>query len=287
MSTDYYRDLEEEEGLYLKDSGFNVWASFENAEYDNDDNPWATIRLHYLSNEVTRNGSYPAEEVPMVPCENKFVDPNVKDLWYPGIIYCPDWQDRHRLYGTYRHNIHSWLRLAVHRCDPERRAAVGKECADEEEINQFFFANIYTVQLQRAAPSMDAADYMDFVREYFVDINFQHPINNVTVTGKEYNIVRNKVVLEDGLLGIVDNDITHEIIDAEVAEVEYYKTNQVGAAKGMVYYSNFQLTEKNTMYYRIAYTSMDVIGEVGGLVEGVKMLIIVLLIPVNYNLNSI
>jgi len=72
---------------------------------------------------------------------------------------------------------------------------------------------------------MDAADYMDFVREYFVDINFQHPINNVTVTGKEYNIVRNKVVLEDGLLGIVDNDITHEIIDAEVAEVEYYKTN--------------------------------------------------------------
>jgi hypothetical protein len=41
------------------------------------------------------------------------------------------------------------------------------------------------------------------------------------------------------------------------------------------------------MYYRIAYTSMDVIGEVGGLVEGVKLLILVLLIPVNYNLNSI
>ena len=41
------------------------------------------------------------------------------------------------------------------------------------------------------------------------------------------------------------------------------------------------------MFYRIAYTFVDVIGEVGGLVEGVKLLLIVLLIPINYNLNSI
>jgi hypothetical protein len=53
MSTDYYRDLADEDGLWLKDSEFKVWASFSTAEFDNDDNPWATIRLHYLSNEVT------------------------------------------------------------------------------------------------------------------------------------------------------------------------------------------------------------------------------------------
>lgn len=134
---------------------------------------------------------------------------------------------------------------------------------------------------------MDAEDYLDFAKQYFIDINYQNPINNVTVIGKEYNVVRNAIVLEDNLIGIIDKDITHEIVDCEVAEIEYFKTNQVGAAKGMIYYSNFQLSEKNTMYYRIAYTSMDVIGEVGGLVEGVKLLILVLLIPVNYNLNSI
>ena len=145
MSTDYYRDLEDEEGLWLKDSEFKVWASFSTAEFDNDDNPWATIRLHYLSNEVTQNGTYPQEEVPMIPCTNEFIDPNVVDLWYPGTIYCPDWTDRHRLLASYRHNIHSWLRLAVHRCDPERRALEGKECASDDEINEFLFKNIYTV----------------------------------------------------------------------------------------------------------------------------------------------
>ena len=36
----------------------------------------------------------------------------------------------------------------------------------------------------------------------------------------------------------------------------------------MVYYTNFVLTEKNTKFYRIAYTFMDVLGEVGGLIEG-------------------
>jgi hypothetical protein len=86
---------------------------------------------------------------------------------------------------------------------------------------------------------MDAEDYTDFSRPYFIDINYQNPINNVTVIGKEYNVVRNKIVLEDNLIGIIDNDIIHEIVDCEVAEIEYFKTNQIGAAKGMVYYSNF------------------------------------------------
>jgi hypothetical protein len=85
----------------------------------------------------------------MVPCVNDFVDENVRDLWYPGVIYCPDWQDKHNLFATYRHSIHSWIRLAVHKCDPERRALVDKKCANETEINDFFNSYIYNVQMQR------------------------------------------------------------------------------------------------------------------------------------------
>ena len=55
----------------------------------------------------------------------------------------------------------------------------------------------------------------------------------------------------------------------------------------MVYYTNFVLTEKNTKFYRIAYTFMDVLGEVGGLIEGAKILLVLLLFPFNYNLNNI
>jgi hypothetical protein len=132
MSTYYYRILEEEEPYALKDGDFKIWASISDPDFDNEDNEFAEIRLHYYSNVETQNASYPDEEVKMVQCHNEFIDPNVEGLWYPGKLYCPDWTDDHNLLGTYRHNIHSWVRLAVHKCDPERRAKIGKKCASDE-----------------------------------------------------------------------------------------------------------------------------------------------------------
>jgi hypothetical protein len=81
----------------------------------------------------------------MVPCTNDYVDPIAAELWYPGTLYCPDWQDRHVLYATYRQDIHAWLRLAVKRCDKEERALLGKTCASDEEINDFLATTIYTI----------------------------------------------------------------------------------------------------------------------------------------------
>jgi hypothetical protein len=48
--------------------------------------------------------------------------------------------------------------------------------------------------------------------------------------------VRNQIVLEDNMLGVIDNDITHEHVDVEVAEITYVKTNQQGGNKDFVYY---------------------------------------------------
>jgi hypothetical protein len=53
MSTEYFRDLVEEEPMKLKDGEFKVWASFSTADYDNDDNPYARIYMEYLSNMET------------------------------------------------------------------------------------------------------------------------------------------------------------------------------------------------------------------------------------------
>ena len=76
-------------------------------------------------------------------------------------------------------------------------------------------------------------------------------------------------------------------MDMEKAYVEFTKSNQVGETKGMVYYFNFVLSEKNSKFYRIAYTQMDVLGEVGGLIEAVSIIVGILLIPFKYNLNNI
>ena len=41
MSTNYFRDLESEEPMKLKNGEFKIWASFTNSTYDNDDNEYA------------------------------------------------------------------------------------------------------------------------------------------------------------------------------------------------------------------------------------------------------
>jgi hypothetical protein len=55
----------------------------------------------------------------------------------------------------------------------------------------------------------------------------------------------------------------------------------------MIYYTNLQLSELNTKYYRIAYTAMDVLGDAGGMLEAVLVILATLLIPLNYNLTAI
>jgi hypothetical protein len=39
-------------------------------------------------------------------------------------------------------------------------------------------------------------------------------------------------VLEDNLLGIIDEEIEHEIIDIQKTPTEYIRSNQVGSKKG-------------------------------------------------------
>ena len=51
--------------------------------------------------------------------------------------------------------------------------------------------------------------------------------------------------------------------------------------------SNFVLSERNTKYYRIAYTFMDALGEIGGLIEMASLIIAFFLFPVNYNIQGI
>jgi hypothetical protein len=85
----------------------------------------------------------------MKACHIDGISQEVELLWYPGTIYCPDWNDEHVMFTNYREAITSWFRVAVHRCNPERRALKGKTCASDDDINDFFSQNIFTMQVAR------------------------------------------------------------------------------------------------------------------------------------------
>jgi hypothetical protein len=53
----------------------------------------------------------------------------------------------------------------------------------------------------------------------------------------------------------------------------------------LIQYFNFFLVEKNRKGGRIAYTLMDVLGDIGGSLEAITLCLAFLLTPVTYNLT--
>jgi len=67
------------------------------------------------------------EIVPLKECNEK------RDIFSENYrIYCPDFNDNHFIYGDYSTTQYSWLKLAIHYCDPSLRT-----CEEKEEIDTF------------------------------------------------------------------------------------------------------------------------------------------------------
>ena len=50
MSTDNYKDMNEQPPYYLKDSNLRMWAHFADPEFDNNDSRYIKLRMHVNSN---------------------------------------------------------------------------------------------------------------------------------------------------------------------------------------------------------------------------------------------
>ena len=85
------------------------------------------------------------------------------------------------MFRTYLYSIHTWFRLAVHRCDPERRAQVNKTCASSEEIDDWLSSNLFLSQGSIQSPIMDTYSKTKITKKYFKDNWYHHPINYNTV----------------------------------------------------------------------------------------------------------
>ena len=55
----------------------------------------------------------------------------------------------------------------------------------------------------------------------------------------------------------------------------------------MVYYTVFVQSDESIKYARIAYTYMEVIGEIGGIIEAATIVFGCILIPIYYNISGI
>lgn len=93
----------------------------------------------------------------------------------------------------------------------------------------------------------------------------------------------NELELEDDILGLIDSTKHVEYMGMEPG-IKYTKA-RLGGKKNWIHYFNFFLVEKNRKGGRIAYTLMDVLGDIGGSLEAITLCLAFLLTPVTYNLT--
>jgi hypothetical protein len=208
MNTDYFRDLPNELPMNLKDSEFKIQAQMIDPDYVNDDNEYGKIKVIYKSNLASGGEeSWTNEDIDLVPCESFQDNP-----WDDNFL-CPDWSDEHVMFANYQYTETAWTRLLVEKCDTEERALLGKTCKSEDEINEYYATKLFQVKAEMELPELESKNISTFSRKVQQDLFFQSTINNSTLIGKEFTVLRNKIVLEDNMLGIIDEEIEHEIID--------------------------------------------------------------------------
>ena len=190
MSVTFFRDLEAEEPYGLKDSQVKIWTNFGDADYDNNDNPYIKIKTHYYSNMGGVGTPY-EYDIDMVECDHEYVEAEVKELWYPGKFYCPDWQDEHVLHTNYNYANHTWFRVAIHYCDEEERQKVGKTCESMEEIRKYLDTFTYSLSYQQMAPDLTKVD--DFIRNYYYLPIYTNHQSHDSVKAQEFYINKDQI----------------------------------------------------------------------------------------------
>ena len=116
-------------------------------KFNNDDNPYIKFKLYHYDNYESKTSPQDKREIPLVPCENEYVDDVLKDIWYPGQYYCPGYTEGDYLYSNYYKSVSAWMRLVIHLCNPEERAAQGKTCASRYEIDEYLYSNIINLKI--------------------------------------------------------------------------------------------------------------------------------------------
>ena len=132
-----------------------------------DRNPYFTFKLHRYHNIRNNDISLPKLEefvdeiIPMVECNHKEYEyMNGWDI--NATIFCPQYRKNDILMGDYYSEKSSWLRLTVHRCDPNDTIKVNgaiqkKKCKSRKEQDKYFKNNILSVFKTMDEPNLQSS----------------------------------------------------------------------------------------------------------------------------------
>ena len=138
MSSKFFTEFSQRDPYSLKGGDFEFKVAIVDTKFQNEDNPYGEFKLHKYSsirdyNSILTEGQKPTldEIVELRDCNyGKSNDTHTSGtVWdLKQTYYCPVWKDNDFLYGNYYSDKTAWYRLAMHECDPEERAKVGKTC---------------------------------------------------------------------------------------------------------------------------------------------------------------
>ena len=151
----------------------------------------------------------------MVPCKKNHEFDGGWDQ--NSTFFCPDYGKDDLLYGGYYSEKYSWLRLVIHRCDPNEiivvnKKKVKKSCATRDEQDTFFAENILNVLIHNTEPSLQSDDSP--INKFNIENHYSVKHQKEYTEFHEYYVQRSKIELNNDLTGFWDN--TEEI---EIAQL--------------------------------------------------------------------
>ena len=275
----------------LLDSDFDFKVVVGDTTFLNEDNPYGEFKLHrYTTIEDHTNILNEVEK----PSRDEIIELRDCDFGKPkdknsnwnlkNTYYCPVWKNTDFLYGNLYTPKTSWFRLAMHECDSEKRAKVGKTCKSKEEIQDYFFRTILALEVLSVKPDLTTYEKTPITR-YFQDVTYSSkPIKDL-VEASEIYLKESKIELEDDILGIIDVPVDHYILEW-VQGITIFKESKIDPLNKvhtpLIKYWNFMLSREQNAYFRVRYNMMTIIGEVGGVMGLVTTVFAFILTPCTF-----
>ena len=202
----------------LLDIQISYIGSGRNANFDL--NKYFTFKLHRYTNIQNFNESLPTTKqnqdilIPLTPCNKNHESDNGWDFKAP--MYCPEFKSTDILKGSYYTKQYSWLRLAVHRCDPTEKVMIdgrmrNKQCASRQEQDIFFENKVLTVLINKQEPNLKNHEEKHIMKRN-KDLLYSAKVNNGMVTFYEYWFEKSRIELNNDLSGFKDNVETLDVI---------------------------------------------------------------------------
>lgn len=154
----FFTEYEQRDPYFLKGGDLNFRVALIDSSFDNKDNPYGEFKLHRYTTIRNNSNIIGEDEIPTQDLIINLKECNKKDndAWSSSSqkYYCPDFGDDDILYGDYYIPKNSWLRLAMHECDPTKRALLGKTCESKENIENYFQLKILNLQIESVKPDL-------------------------------------------------------------------------------------------------------------------------------------